>query len=408
MAKTSKNKKAADRADEAVDTLVRGAGTAAATSDAGDAASDDAKPGTASKGQGKAEGKDQGKAAQEIAKDTAKKSKDDKDKKAKGKKDKDDKDKDDKASKKSKDDDKGKKRDAALDGGSSAATTGSLAFGDPDFTFSETLRAERGLVLADVDTRATPGYEGDKKSAAMDLVEGQTELSDLQERLWANGKDGDGPSVLLLVQGMDTSGKGGIMRHVVGATDPGGVKYTAFKAPTPEERAHDFLWRIDRALPDPGQLGVFDRSQYEDVLVVRVNELIPRSEWMRRYAQINAFERAALARGITVVKVMLHISSDEQKARLGERLDRPDKYYKYNPGDIAERARWDDYMEAYQAVLAKTSTKGAPWHVVPADRKWYARLAVQQILLEHLRGLDLEWPAATFDVATEQERLAQT
>ena len=408
MAKTSKNKKAADRADEAVDTLVRGAGTAAATSDAGDAASDDAKPGTGSKGKGKAEGKDQGKAAQEIAKDTAKKSKDDKDKKAKGKKDKDDKDKDDKASKKSKDDDKGKKRDAALDGGSSAATTGSLAFGDPDFTFSETLRAERGLVLADVDTRATPGYEGDKKSAAMDLVEGQTELSDLQERLWANGKDGDGPSVLLLVQGMDTSGKGGIMRHVVGATDPGGVKYTAFKAPTPEERAHDFLWRIDRALPDPGQLGVFDRSQYEDVLVVRVNELIPRSEWMRRYAQINAFERAALARGITVVKVMLHISSDEQKARLGERLDRPDKYYKYNPGDIAERARWDDYMEAYQAVLAKTSTKGAPWHVVPADRKWYARLAVQQILLEHLRGLDLEWPAATFDVATEQERLAQT
>nr|WP_034251617.1 MULTISPECIES: PPK2 family polyphosphate kinase [Arsenicicoccus] len=295
-----------------------------------------------------------------------------------------------------------------MDGASSAATTGSLAFGDPDFTFSETLRAERGLVLADVDTRATPGYEGDKKSAAMDLVEGQTELSDLQERLWANGKDGDGPSVLLLVQGMDTSGKGGIMRHVVGATDPGGVKYTAFKAPTPEERAHDFLWRIDRALPDPGQLGVFDRSQYEDVLVVRVNELIPRSEWMRRYAQINAFERAALARGITVVKVMLHISSDEQKARLGERLDRPDKYYKYNPGDIAERARWDDYMEAYQAVLAKTSTKGAPWHVVPADRKWYARLAVQQILLEHLRGLDLEWPAATFDVATEQERLAQT
>lgn len=414
MAKTSKSKKAADRADEAVETLVRGAGTAAATSDAGDAASDDAKPGTASKGTGK--DKDQGTAEQEIARDTAKKSKNDKGKKAK-----DGKAKDDKASKKSKDDDKGKKakgtrdkkdkgakRDAALDGASSAATTGSLAFGDPDFTFSETLRAERGLVLADVDTRATPGYEGDKKSAAMDLVEGQTELSDLQERLWANGKDGDGPSVLLLVQGMDTSGKGGIMRHVVGATDPGGVKYTAFKAPTPEERAHDFLWRIDRALPDPGQLGVFDRSQYEDVLVVRVNELIPRSEWMRRYAQINAFERAALARGITVVKVMLHISSDEQKARLGERLDRPDKYYKYNPGDIAERARWDDYMEAYQAVLAKTSTKGAPWHVVPADRKWYARLAVQQILLEHLRGLDLEWPAATFDVATEQERLAQT
>ena len=198
MAKTSKSKKAADRADEAVETLVRGTGTAAATSDAGDAASDDAKPGKKSKDT------DQGTAEQEIAKDTAKKSKNDKGKKAK-----DDKAKDDKASKKSKDDDKGKKakgtrdkddkgakRDAALDGASSV-TTESLAFGDPDFTFSETLRAERGFVLADVDTRATPGYEGDKKSAAMDLVEGQTELSDLQERLWANGKDGDGPSVRL-------------------------------------------------------------------------------------------------------------------------------------------------------------------------------------------------------------------
>lgn len=350
MAKTSKKKKAADRADEAVETLVPDEGSAAAT-------------------------------------DEAKAPKDDQ-----------------KASKKASKKDRGK---TSKDGASEVATA-PLAFGDPDFTFSQALRVERGFVLADVDTRSTPGYSGDKKSAAMDLVEGQTELSDLQERLWANGKDGDGPSVLLLVQGMDTSGKGGIMRHVVGATDPGGVKYTAFKAPTPEERAHDFLWRIERALPDPGQLGVFDRSQYEDVLVVRVNELVPRAEWMRRYAQINAFERAALARGITVVKVMLHISSDEQRSRLEERLARPDKYYKYNPGDIAERGRWDDYMEAYQAVLAKTSTKGAPWHVVPADRKWYARLAVQQILLEHLRGLDLEWPAATFDVATEQERLAQT
>ncbi|AKT51783.1 PPK2 family polyphosphate kinase [Arsenicicoccus sp. oral taxon 190] len=289
-----------------------------------------------------------------------------------------------------------------------SAHEGDAVFGDEDFTFSDTLRVDRGFVLADLDPRSTPGYAGDKKSAALDLAEGQSELSDLQERLWANGRDGDGPSVLLVVQGMDTSGKGGIMRHVVGSTDPGGVRYTAFKAPTAEERAHDFLWRIERALPDPGQLGVFDRSQYEDVLVVRVHDLVPRSEWMRRYAQINAFERQALARGITVVKVMLHISSDEQRERLGERLARPDKYYKYNPGDIDERGRWGDYMEAYQAVLAKTSTRGAPWHVVPADRKWYARLAVQQILLEHLRGLDLQWPEATFDVAEEKERLAQS
>ena len=270
------------------------------------------------------------------------------------------------------------------------------------------LRVERGFVLADLDPRSTPGYSGDKRSAELDLEAGRAELSDLQERLFANGKDGEGPSVLLIVQGMDTSGKGGIMRHVVGATDPGGVRYTAFKVPTAEERAHDFLWRIERALPDPGQLGVFDRSQYEDVLVVRVHDLVPQAEWSKRYAQINAFERAAARRGIVVVKVLLQISSDEQKARLGERLDRPDKFYKFNPGDIDERARWSDYQEAYQAVLDKTSTKGAPWYVVPADRKWYARLAVQQLLLEHLRDLDLQWPEATFDVEVEEERLAET
>ncbi|WP_409483095.1 polyphosphate kinase 2 family protein [Arsenicicoccus dermatophilus] len=281
-------------------------------------------------------------------------------------------------------------------------------FGDENFTFSAELQTQRGTVLTQIDPRSTPGYRGDKKSAVLDLAAGQSELSDLQERLFANGKDGRGPAVLLIVQGMDTSGKGGIMRHVVGSTDPGGVKYTAFKAPNAEERQHDFLWRVQRALPEPGQIGVFDRSQYEDVLVVRVHDLVPREEWSRRYALINAFERKAVARGITVVKVMLHISCEEQRERLGERLDRPDKHYKYNPGDIDERARWDDYMQAYQAVLDRTSTKGAPWHVVPADRKWYARLAVQQILLEHLRGLDLRWPEATFDVALEKQRLAQS
>ncbi|MCH8613061.1 polyphosphate kinase 2 family protein [Arsenicicoccus dermatophilus] len=281
-------------------------------------------------------------------------------------------------------------------------------FGDEDFTFSAELQVGRDTVLTQIDPRSTPGYPGGKKSAVLDLAAGQAELSDLQERLFANGKDGRGPSILLIVQGMDTSGKGGIMRHVVGSTDPGGVKYTAFKAPSAEERQHDFLWRIERALPEPGQIGVFDRSHYEDVLVVRVHDLVPQEEWSKRYSLINAFERKAVARGITIVKVMLHISADEQRERLGERLDRPDKHYKYNPGDIDERARWDDYMQAYQAVLDRTSTKGAPWHVVPADRKWYARLAVQQILLEHLRGLDLQWPEATFDVAVEKQRLAES
>jgi polyphosphate kinase 2 (PPK2 family) len=151
---------------------------------------------------------------------------------------------------------------------------------------------------------------------------------------------------------------------------------------------------------------VFDRSHYEDVLIVRVHDLVPKEVWSKRYARINAFEREIVRSGTTVVKVMMHISRDEQKSRLLERLDRPDKYYKYNPGDVDERGRWDDYMEAYQAVLDKTSTVGAPWHVVPADRKWYARLAVQQQLVDALRSMDLEWPPADFDVEVERKRLA--
>jgi PPK2 family polyphosphate:nucleotide phosphotransferase len=267
------------------------------------------------------------------------------------------------------------------------------------------LRVGKGFVLADVDTSGTPGFTGDKVDGKAALKACESELSDLLERLFADSIEGGRRSVLLVVQGMDTSGKGGIMRHVI-SVNPQGVKATGFKAPTKEELAHDFLWRIEKALPEPGQLGVFDRSHYEDVLVVRVHELVPESVWSKRYAQINAFERKVIAAGTTVIKVMMHISTDEQRDRLMERLDRPDKYYKYNPGDVDERGHWDAYMEAYQAVLDKTSTVGAPWHVVPADRKWYARLAVQQLLLEALRGMNLEWPPPDFDVEAEKKRLA--
>ena len=233
-------------------------------------------------------------------------------------------------------------------------------------------------------------------------------VSELQERLYAESKGGGQRSVLLVIQGMDTSGKGGIMRHVVGAMDPQGVALTSFKVPSDEERRHPFLWRIRRALPRPGEIGVFDRSHYEDVLVVRVHDLVPRAQWSRRYGQIATFERGLVESGTTVVKVMLHISKDEQRARLAERLARPDKHWKYNPGDIDEREHWDEYMEAYQSVLERTSTESAPWYVVPADRKWYARLAVMQLLKEHLEAMDPRWPAADFDVEVEQERLEHT
>ncbi len=274
--------------------------------------------------------------------------------------------------------------------------------------WSEVLRVRPGFSLADLDAGSTPGFTGSKADGEGVMADLQKRLGDLQERLYAESKGGGTRSVLLVIQGMDTSGKGGIMRHVVGAVDPQGVSITSFKAPSAEERRHPFLWRIRKALPGPGDIGVFDRSHYEDVLIVRVHDLVPRTTWSRRYSQINAFEQGVVDDGTVVVKVMMHISSDEQKARLTERLSREDKYWKYNPGDLDERAHWPDYMQAYQAALEKCSTDAAPWFVVPADHKWYARLAVTNLLLEHLEAMDPKWPAADFDVEAERVRLGLT
>jgi len=272
---------------------------------------------------------------------------------------------------------------------------------------STVLRVGEGFRLADVDSRGTPGYSGSKTDGAADLAKGVPALDALQERLFAESATGTAHgSVLLVLQAMDTAGKGGIVRHVVGSVDPQGVELASFKKPTPEELAHDFLWRIEKCLPTPGKIGVFDRSHYEDVLIGRVRSLAPAEEIERRYGAINDFEADAVARGIRVVKVMLHISKDEQRERLAERLDRPDKHWKYNPGDVDERELWDPYMDAYQVAFERTSTPAAPWFVVPADRKWYARLAVQQLLLDALRDIDPQWPAADYDVAAEKARLA--
>ncbi|MGY2060298.1 PPK2 family polyphosphate kinase, partial [Nocardia gipuzkoensis] len=231
-------------------------------------------------------------------------------------------------------------------------------------------------------------------------------LSDLQEMLYANGRSGDPRSVLLVLQGMDTAGKGGIVRHVIGSVDPQGVDHAAFGVPTAEEKRHHYLWRIRRKLPRGGQIGVFDRSHYEDVLVVRVHDLVAPEVWGKRYDEINKFEAKLVEAGTTIVKVAMFVSLDEQKKRLAQRLERPDKYWKFNPGDIDERAYWPAYQEAYQAMLDRTSTEQAPWHVIPADRKWYARLAVTELLIDALQRLELTWPKAQFDVAEQQRRLA--
>ena len=271
---------------------------------------------------------------------------------------------------------------------------------------SDLLRVPSGPVdLSALDTRATPGFDGDKAAGRASLAALSPRLSDLQERLHAEGVSGGSRRLLLILQGMDTSGKGGVIRHVVGQVDPQGCAITSFKAPTREELAHDFLWRIRRRLPGPGKLGVFDRSHYEDVLIVRVHNLVPRSTWMRRYAAINRFEARLADDDVRVVKVFLHISKEEQRQRLLARLDDPTKLWKFNPHDVDERASWADYQEAYAAALERCNNDTAPWYRVPADRKWYRDWAVANLLVEYLEDMKLTWPKPDFDSEEQRARL---
>jgi PPK2 family polyphosphate:nucleotide phosphotransferase len=261
--------------------------------------------------------------------------------------------------------------------------------------------------LVAYDTGATPGFDGGKAEGKEALAALEDTLSELQERLFAEGRTGGQRRVLLVLQGMDTSGKGGVMRHAVALLDPQGVHIKAFGKPTEEDLAHDFLWRIRRELPDAGRIGIFDRSHYEDVLVGRVRDLATPEEIERRYDAINEFEADLTEGGTTVVKCMLHISADEQKERLLARLDDPTKHWKFNPGDIDERAYWSSYQRAYEIAMERTNTEAAPWLIVPSDKKWYRNWAIAQVLLETLQGLDLTWPESDFDVEEQRRRLLE-
>jgi PPK2 family polyphosphate:nucleotide phosphotransferase len=231
-------------------------------------------------------------------------------------------------------------------------------------------------------------FQGDKKDADVEVAKLTEELDSLQERLYAESKR----AVLFVLQAMDTGGKDGTIRRVFGNINPQGCRVTSFKAPTSGELAHDYLWRIHAAMPRRGEIGIFNRSQYEDVLVVRVHNLAPKEIWGKRYDQINAFERMLSDEGTTIVKFFLHISNDEQKKRLQERVDTPDKRWKFNPGDLKERALWDDYQNAYEDILNKTSTDYAPWYVIPANRKWYRNVIVARIAHETLKLMDPKYP----------------
>jgi PPK2 family polyphosphate:nucleotide phosphotransferase len=271
---------------------------------------------------------------------------------------------------------------------------------------SDLLRAPAGPIdLARVDARATPGFTGGKADAEQEREPLGERLALLQEQLYAEGRSGGSRSVLLVLQGMDTSGKGGTIKHVVGQVDPGGVRVASFGKPTEEELAHDFLWRIAAQLPAAGRLGAFDRSHYEDVVAVRVLELVDADTWERRFEAINRFEEDLVAAGTLVVKCFLHISPDEQRERLLARLDDPTKHWKYQPSDLETRARWDDYMVAYADAIERCNPELAPWYIVPADRKWYRNWAVSALLAETLEEMAPQYPPPSYDVAVERRRV---
>lgn len=242
------------------------------------------------------------------------------------------------------------------------------------------------------DPQGTCGFR-DKSSANRLLAKSVARLAELQYLLYAENDR----ALLVVLQAMDTGGKDGIVRHVFSGLNPQGCKVTSFKIPSAEEKAHDFLWRIHRATPARGEIGVFNRSHYEEVGVVRVHELVPESVWSRRYDEINAFEKGLVENRTRIVKFFLHISKEEQKRRLEARLADPAKRWKFSPGDLVERKLWNDYMDAYEDALTKCSTPWAEWYVIPADRKWVRNVAVARILVETLEEMKMKFPQPSFD-----------
>jgi len=249
--------------------------------------------------------------------------------------------------------------------------------------------------LEAIDPAATPGFDGEKDTARDRLEELREELAAFQERLWAE----QGQSLLIVLQALDAGGKDGLIRKVITAFNPQGTRVTGFGVPTEEELRHDFLWRVHAAVPGKGRIGVFNRSHYEDVLVARVQKLVSKSVWEKRYEQINAFEATLAASGTRIVKLYLHISRDEQRERFQKRLDNPDKHWKWSSGDLETRDRWDDFQSAYADAMERCSTVHAPWFVVPANHKWYRDLAVAEILVEAAREMDPQWPEVQEDLS---------
>ena len=256
------------------------------------------------------------------------------------------------------------------------------------------LRVKPGskIRLADIDPNETHGR--DKQTSAAELTKGLDRLTNLQDRIWAEQKH----PVLIVLQGIDAAGKDGSVRHVMSAFNPMGCSVTSFKVPTPIELAHDYLWRVHQRVPGKGEIAVFNRSHYEDVLIVRVHDIVPKKVWSKRYDEINAFEELLTSTGTTIIKFFLWIDRDEQKARFQDRLDNPDKRWKFRLGDLAERKLWDSYVAADEDVLRRCSTDAAPWYVIPANRNWFRNLAIADIVADTLDDLKPKYPPAAEDL----------
>ncbi len=248
--------------------------------------------------------------------------------------------------------------------------------------------------LSRYDPDDSSWFKGDKEEGKEELAELNSRLEELQEMLYAEHKH----KLLIVLQAMDAGGKDGTIRHVFEGVNPQGVKVAGFKVPTPEELDHDYLWRIHKHTPGKGEIVIFNRSHYEDVLVVRVKRLAPPSVWRPRYQHIRDFERMLAEEGTTIRKFYLHIDRREQKERLQDRLDKAHKQWKFRKGDLDDRALWDDYMAAYAEAIQETSTEWAPWYVIPANRKWYRNLVIGRILVDTLKGLEMSWPEPEEDL----------
>ncbi len=253
----------------------------------------------------------------------------------------------------------------------------------------------KDFTLAKWDPADTAGFEGGKSDGRARLAQLTAHLDELQEKFYADGRH----KLLVVLQGTDTSGKGGAIRKAFEGLDPAGVHVASFKAPTEVELAHDFLWRIHPHVPAKGQIAIFDRSHYEDVLIVRVHDLVPRARWKARYTHIRNFEKMLADEGTVIVKFFLHISKDEQAERLRARLENPAKNWKFRVSDLEEREHWDDYQDAYEEMVRRTAARHAPWIVVPANRKWYRDLVISQTLIDTLEGLDLRYPEPAEDLS---------